>query len=76
MVNSAGHSGKPVCPMIREYSLEAANKREQRKPAYMLARAKTSIEIYSNKTHMNENTNIVVIGGSGLIGKKLVNNRI
>jgi uncharacterized protein YbjT (DUF2867 family) len=30
--------------------------------------------IYSNQTHMNKNSKIVVIGGSGLIGKRLVNN--
>jgi uncharacterized protein YbjT (DUF2867 family) len=40
----------------------------------MLAQAKTSIEIHSNKTHMKKNIKIVVIGGTGLIGKELVNN--
>ena len=40
----------------------------------MLVRANISIEIHSNKTRMKKNIKIVVIGGSGLIGKKLVNN--
>ena len=40
----------------------------------MLVPAKISIAIHSNKTHMKKNIKIVVIGGSGLIGKKLVNN--
>jgi uncharacterized protein YbjT (DUF2867 family) len=33
-----------------------------------------SIEIHNDKTHMKENSKIVVIGGSGLIGTKLVKN--
>jgi len=40
----------------------------------MLVPAKISIAIHSNKAHMDRNIKIVVIGGSGLIGKKLVNN--
>ena len=40
----------------------------------MLVPAKISIAIYSNKARMKKNIKFVVIGGSGLIGKKLVNN--
>jgi uncharacterized protein YbjT (DUF2867 family) len=45
-----------------------------RKPTHLLARAKILIEINGNNMHMKRNIKIVVIGGSGLIGKKLVNN--
>ena len=37
----------------------------------MLVRAKISIEIQSNKAHMNKNFKIVVIGGSGLTSARL-----
>jgi hypothetical protein len=40
----------------------------------MLVRAKSLVEMHSNKTHMKRNVKIVVFGGSGLIGTKLVNN--
>ena len=44
-----------------------------------MAPARISIESHSNESHlkkynMKKNTKIVVIGGSGLIGKKLVDN--
>ncbi len=40
----------------------------------MLVRAKIPFEIHGSKAFMKENIKIVVIGGGGLIGNKLVNN--